>query len=108
MSDDVVLVLINAPEEQAEEIARALVEEKLAACVNVVPRVTSIYRWEGKIERAVESTLLVKTRRALVEVLTAAVKARHPYTVPEVVAVPIDGTLGNAAYLAWVLAETAR
>lgn len=108
MTDEVVLVLINTPEENAEAIARALVEIGVAACVNVVPRVVSFYRWEGKLQRDLESTLLVKTRRGLLPTLTAEVKARHPYAVPEVVAIPVDATLGNADYLAWVLGETTR
>lgn len=106
--EDVVLVLVNAPVAEAEPLARALVEERLAACVNVVPRVVSFYHWEGKIERDEESTLLVKTRRGSLGDLTAAVKAKHSYSVPEVLVVPVDGTAGNADYLAWVLAETAR
>lgn len=104
--DDVDVVLVNAPPEKAEEIARAVVERRLAACVNVVPRVRSIYRWEGKIEEADESTLVMKTRRSLVPELTAAVKSLHPYDVPEIIALPVASDRGNAEYLRWVVGET--
>ena len=100
------VVLVNAPPDAAKVIARALVEKKLAACVNVVPKVASYYVWDGALQEDEESTLLVKTRVAMVPELTAAVKAMHPYTVPEVVALSIDGSVGNPDYLAWVRAET--
>lgn len=102
------LVLVNTPPADAERIAKALVEARLAACVNVVPAVKSFYRWEGKLEDATESTLLIKTQKALLPELTEAVKAIHPYSVPEVIALDIDGAAGNADYLAWVRAETTR
>ncbi len=100
------LVLCNAPSDDAVRIARALVERRLCACVNVVPGVTSVYRWKGELEVDAESTLLLKTRASLVGALTTAILELHPYEVPEVVALPIDGSAGNPAYLAWVLAET--
>ncbi|MFO0615348.1 MAG: divalent-cation tolerance protein CutA [Polyangiaceae bacterium] len=102
------LVLVNAPPEKADAIARALVEQRLVACVNVVPRVKSVYRWQGKVEEAEESTLLMKTRRSLVPALTTAVKLLHPYEVPEIIALPIATDRGNTDYLAWVVAETSR
>lgn len=101
------LVLVNAPPDRAPEIARALVERRLAACVNVVPGVRSFYRWQGKLEEDQESTLLVKTRADRVEELTRAVRELHPYEVPEVIALPIEAGAGNPAYLAWVASETA-
>ena len=100
------LVLCNAPPDDAVRIARALVERRLVACVNVVPGVTSVYRWKGELQVDAESTLLLKTRAALVADLTAAILELHPYEVPEVVALPLDVTTGNAAYHAWVLDET--
>jgi periplasmic divalent cation tolerance protein len=103
--DELRLVLVNAPPDKAKDIARALVEKKLAACVNVVPRVASFYFWDGALQEDEESTLLVKTRAALMTELTAAVKAMHPYTVPEVIAIPIDHHAGNQDYLAWLRAE---
>lgn len=103
---EVDVLLVNAPPDRAPEIARALVERRLAACVNVVPGVTSFYRWEGKLEEDSESTLLIKTRRAMVAEVTEAVRALHPYSLPEVVAIPLAHDRGNAAYLDWVYAET--
>jgi periplasmic divalent cation tolerance protein len=108
MPDDLVLALVNAPTGDADRIARTIVELELAACVNVVPVVKSFYRWEGRLVEDAEATLLIKTRRALVPRLTEEVKAIHPYSVPEVIALPLDGALGNPDYLAWVRAETAQ
>ncbi|HEX7897061.1 MAG TPA: divalent-cation tolerance protein CutA [Planctomycetota bacterium] len=90
---------------QARRIARALVVERLAACVNVVPGVASIYRWKGKVEEAREALLLVKSTSARARRLEARVKALHTYEVPEVVTLKIDG--GGADYLRW-LRENAR
>ena len=102
------LVLVNTPPADAERIAKALVEARLAACVNVVPAVKSFYHWQGKLEEATESTLLIKTQKALLPELTQAVKAIHPYSVPEVIALEIDASAGNGEYLAWLCAETKR
>ena len=101
------LVLCNAPPDRAEEIARAVLAPRLAACVNIVPGVVSLYWWEGAIQRDAESTLLIKTTADLVPALTAALLAAHPYAVPEVVALPLVAGEGNAAYRAWLAAETA-
>jgi len=106
VKDELRVVLVNAPAEAAKIIARALVERRLAACVNVVPGVTSFYYWEGKLEEDTESTLLIKTRATLVGELTRAVKDLHPYAVPEVLALTIDPLEGNLDYLAWVRSET--
>jgi periplasmic divalent cation tolerance protein len=100
------LVLCNAPPDDAVRIARALVERRLCACVNVVPGVTSVYRWKGELQVDAESTMLIKTRAALLPQLTSSLLELHPYEVPEVVALPLDMAAGNPAYLAWVLAET--
>ena len=90
---------------QARTIARALVVERLAACVNVVPGVASIYRWKGRVEEAREALLLVKSTSARAKRLEARVKALHSYDVPEVVTLKIAG--GSADYLRW-LRESAR
>jgi periplasmic divalent cation tolerance protein len=100
------LVLCNAPPDRAEQIARAVLEPRLAACVNIVPGVISLYWWDGAIQRDAESTLLIKTTADLVPAVTAALLAAHPYAVPEVVALPFVAGEGNAAYHAWVRAET--
>lgn len=94
-------VHITAPDrEQAAALARTLVEERLAACVNIVGAVRSIYRWEGRIDEDDEVLCLVKTRRELFAALTARVHALHPYEVPQILAFEIvDGSL---AYLAWL------
>ncbi|MBI3768800.1 MAG: divalent-cation tolerance protein CutA [Deltaproteobacteria bacterium] len=98
-------MLTTAPSrEEADRIAAALVDERLAACVNVVAPITSIYRWRGAVERAEEVLLLVKTRRARVARVGARIRALHSYDLPEVIALPIDA--GSAAYLAWIAAET--
>jgi periplasmic divalent cation tolerance protein len=100
------VVLCNAPPEKAEAIARAALEARLCACVNILPQVTSLYRWDGAIAKDAESTLLMKTRAELVPALTEAIRAVHPYEVPEVIALPIVPGVGNPAYLSWVVAET--
>ena len=89
---------------QAATIARALVKEKLAACVNIVPAVSSIYVWEGKLEEGSEVLLLIKSRAALSKKLTARVKQLHSYSVPELVTIPIAS--GNPDYLRWVREST--
>ena len=97
------VVLVTAPDsDTGADIARAVVADELAACVNVVPGVRSIYRWEGAVQEEEEVLLVMKTRRARLGELTARVEAVHPYDVPEVVALPIEG--GSAPYLAWVAA----
>jgi periplasmic divalent cation tolerance protein len=89
---------------QATAIARVLVQEKLAACVNIVPEITSIYRWDGRVEEASEVLILIKSRRALSKKLVARVRELHTYEVPEVVTIPI--TTGNPPYLRWVRQST--
>jgi periplasmic divalent cation tolerance protein len=100
-----VVCLVTTPTANGREIARAVVEARLAACVNIVPRVESIYRWEGKIEADEESLLVIKTTRAAVEPLTAAIRAVHPYENFELVALDIAG--GSPLYLDWI-AESVR
>jgi periplasmic divalent cation tolerance protein len=97
--------LVSCPSaESAREIGLAIVEERLAACANILPGMQSIYRWEGAIERAEEALLMLKTLPALVEALTRRVVELHPYAVPCVVALPIVD--GHADYLRWVERET--
>ena len=104
---DIRLVITNCPDEEtANRIALAVVEAKLAACVNILPRVQSIYRWQGAVESAVEVPLLIKTTAAAYPALEAAIRERHPYDVPEIIALPI--TAGLPAYLNWLAAEATK
>ena len=103
---DTLLILTNCPdEESANVIALAVVEAKLAACVNILPRVQSVYRWQGTVESASEIPLLIKSTAKNYPALEAAIRARHPYDIPEIIALPIRQ--GLPAYLNWVAAETA-
>ncbi|MCP3103859.1 divalent-cation tolerance protein CutA [Myxococcus sp. K15C18031901] len=102
---DACLVLVTAPSaDKAAELARTVVEEKLAACGNILPGIRSIYRWEGKVQDDAEAFILFKTRTALFEALRARLVALHPYQVPEVLRV--DLAAGHAPYLAWILDST--
>lgn len=106
-AEAVVAVLVTAPDaETGGRIARALVEERLAACVNVVPGVRSIYRFEGAVHDDAEVLLIVKTRADRCDELAARIRSLHPYALPEVLALAAAG--GSAEYLAWVGAEAAR
>ena len=105
--DTVEVVFVTAPDgEVALLLARALVEERLAACVNVVPQVRSVYRWEGAVEEDEETLLVAKTTARRVADLTARVRELHPYDLPETLALPASGAGGSDAYLDWVRAET--
>jgi periplasmic divalent cation tolerance protein len=99
------LVLTNLPDRaSADRLAQALVERRLAACVNILPPCRSVYRWKGMIESAEEVPVLVKTALDRYADLEAAIRSLHPYELPEIVAVPI--TAGLPGYLDWVLGET--
>jgi periplasmic divalent cation tolerance protein len=102
---DCVACLVTAPVERAREIAAAVVEARLAACVNIVPGVESIYRWEGEVADDREALLVIKTTRAAVAPLTAAIRAVHPYENFELVALGIDA--GSPAYLRWIVESVA-
>ena len=106
MSGHLVVLSTVAKAEDAERIGRALVEGGLAACVNVLPAVTSIYRWKGKLEREEERLLVIKTRADRFEALREALVALHPYEVPEVLALPVAA--GHAPYLEWLDAGVER
>ena len=98
---DVVVVIMSAPDaETAEEIARTLVSERLAACANVVPQIVSTYWWDGELQRDEEAMVILKTVQQRAQALEARAVELHPYTVPEVLVVPVAG--GHAPYLAWV------
>jgi periplasmic divalent cation tolerance protein len=99
-----IVVMITSPErEEARAIARALLEKRQAACVGIYPQGESLFRWEGKIDRAEEFLLIAKTGKELLEPLVETVKSLHGYEVPEIVALPIAG--GSKEYLDWLDSE---
>jgi periplasmic divalent cation tolerance protein len=101
MPTDLQIVLCTTPDrETAELIAGTLVSEQLAACVNILPGVTSMYRWHGTIEQNEELLLIIKTSRSVWPMLVAQIQALHPYELPEIVAVPIK--TGEAEYIQWL------
>jgi periplasmic divalent cation tolerance protein len=89
---------------EAERIGKALLERRLAACVNILPGMISHYRWQGAIERGEEVVMIVKTRASLAEGVRAAVKEMHSYTTPAILVLPIEG--GEPGYLDWLMRET--
>lgn len=105
MTDQPLLVMTNCPDmAAAKALAQLLVERRLAACVNILPSVHSVYRWQGAIEEATEITLSIKTVGARYAALENAIKTAHSYDVPEIIAVPI--ARGSIAYLQWIAEET--
>jgi periplasmic divalent cation tolerance protein len=102
LTDKPVVGLITAPVDDGPAIARAIVDRKLAACVNVVPSVQSIYWWDGEVQDDTETLLIVKTIAAAIPALNEALEAIHPYDTFELVVVDIDG--GNPPYLDWIKA----
>jgi periplasmic divalent cation tolerance protein len=107
MSADVLIALCTCPDTRvADRIAEALVSEGLAACVNILPGIASVYRWEGQVQRDAEVLLLIKTTRGRLPELTDRVRGLHPYELPEVIAVPVSGGLPD--YLQWVITCTSQ
>ena len=100
MSEPLVVLITAGSQEEAEHLAHRLVAEMLAACVNVVPGVTSVYRWEEEIQRDQEWLLIVKTERQILDSLIQRVQVLHSYEVPEIIALPLVG--GSEAYLRWI------
>ena len=101
---DYMVVYVTAPEKEAAALARTLVEERLAACVNLVPGIRSFYWWQGKIEDDPEVLCIIKTQNHLFEALRARVNALHSYEVVEIIALPIIA--GNQLYLDWIKENT--
>ena len=89
---------------EAEQAGRAIVEKRLAACVNILPGMVSHYWWEGKVERGEEVVMIIKTRASLAEPVRAAVKGGHPYDTPAIVVLPIESV--DETYFAWIMAST--
>ena len=103
-SGETVVILSTAPEGESGRIAQALVAERLIACANLLPGVTSVYRWQGAVETSSEVLMVMKTPRALAEAAMRRLAELHPYEVPEAVVVPVEA--GLPAYLRWVDEET--
>ncbi|MBL7130367.1 MAG: divalent-cation tolerance protein CutA [Candidatus Omnitrophica bacterium] len=96
-----IVVLVTVPNKsQAKKLTSFLLREKLVACVNIIPKVDSFFWWQGKIDKATESLLVIKSKKKLLNELIKAVKSKHPYSVPEIIALPIIS--GNKDYLDWI------
>ena len=101
--DEIVAFITASNEDEAAKISRALVESRLAGCVNIIRNIRSIYSWQGKIEDEPEVLMIAKTRKPLLDALMKKVKELHSYTVPEIIALPIVG--GSEDYLKWLREE---
>ncbi len=99
----VVLFITTATAKEAQRISRVLIEQRKAACVNIVPRVSSLFWWQDKLDSAQESLLIVKTKASLLNEIVTLVREIHSYDVPEIIALPIVG--GNQDYLEWISKE---
>lgn len=106
MSDYIQVVTTAPTRDDAETIARALVNERLAACVQMIGPIISTYHWDGKVETNQEWQCMIKSRRELFEKIVAAIRATHPYKVPEILALPV--LAADQPYLDWIDAETAK
>jgi periplasmic divalent cation tolerance protein len=100
MTDKIVILSTASSEEEAAKLAQALVDQRLAACVNVLPRMRSFYHWQGAVESAEEWLLVIKSSRALFSAVSALLEKQHSYDVPEAIAIPIVD--GAANYLEWL------
>lgn len=105
MDSQPLVVFCTCPDQaSAERIATTVVEERLAACVNILPGLTSIYRWQGQAQRDTELLLLLKTQDEVYPLLEVRIRELHPYDVPEIIALPVR--MGSSAYLDWIAANT--
>lgn len=104
MTDKRIILTTAGTQTEAQQIARALVERRLAACVNISAPIESVYRWKGTVETAQEWMLIIKTTQAAVDRVRDAIRELHSYDLPECVVIPIEG--GSAEYLSWIAAET--
>jgi periplasmic divalent cation tolerance protein len=103
---EIVVLVTTATEEEAAHIGRAVVDARLAACANIIPRIRSIYHWEGRTVDEHEALVLLKTRIELFRELEREVKRLHTYKIPEIIALPIEE--GSGQYLQWIHAETSK
>lgn len=102
---EAIVILTNLPDQDsAQRLAKQLVAEKIAACVNIMAACVSTYRWQGTVESATEVPVLIKTRQCHYEAVERVIRACHPYAVPEIIALPI--VAGLAEYLGWIATET--
>ena len=102
---EITVIVSTTPDAQtAEKIAKVLLKKRLCACVNIVPGIRSLFHWEGKIESQTECMLFIKTRKTLFSKVSRAIKAHHPYTVPEVISLPV--AQAQSDFLAWLVKET--
>lgn len=105
MTTDFLMVICNCPDHQvAEQMAATLVDEKLAACINIMPEMKSVYRWQGQVESDLEVQVQIKTTAALYDKLQQRISALHPYEVPEIIALPI--LRGSPSYMQWITENT--
>jgi periplasmic divalent cation tolerance protein len=100
VTDKIIVLTTCDTARQAAKLARHLVEQRVAACVNILPKGRSIYRWNGKLEEAAEQLLMIKTRRDLFSSLRTEIEKLHSYEVPEIIAIPV--VEGSDAYLGWI------
>ena len=102
--EEIIIFITTPSKKEGEKIGHYLVENKLAACANILPKITSIFSWEGKIHNDSESLLILKTKRSLFRQVAEEVKKLHSYTVPEIIAIPL--VEGSAPYLEWIRKNT--
>lgn len=103
MTEALVVITTTETQVDAERLARLLVERELAACVQILPQITSVYRWQGKVERAAEFLLLIKSTHEAYPELEAAIRENHSYETPEILALPVEA--GSDGYLNWLKAS---
>lgn len=99
------LVIVTVPKDQAAQLGRQIVEERLAACANIIPSIRSIYTWKGAVEDEEEAMMFFKTTDEAVSRLTDRIRGLHPYEVPEIISFEIKDSEGNPDYLAWIQAS---
>jgi periplasmic divalent cation tolerance protein len=106
MTEALVVITTTETQQDAERLAHLLVERELAACVQILPSITSVYRWQGKIEQAAEALLLIKTTREAYLELESTIRENHSYQTPEIIALPVEA--GSDGYLDWLKASIKR
>ena len=100
MAEEIVVLVTTGSEEEAKTISRQLVKDGLVACANIVPQIQSIFQWDGKVSEEQETLIILKTKGHIFHSLEAAIKTLHSYSVPEIIALPIE--MGSSDYLSWL------